>query len=118
MVEVGGTLVLLCTIQPSYTGPYNSSEICFMHYGEPLCTAPHVRVVNSTSAELRYVNVTHNNSGHFRCRLRDLTSMQMRASQSVTVASTYHSLIPHLLSVAPYFVLRTLPLFKLLCPRP
>ena len=112
-MEVGGTLVLLCTIQPSYTGPYNSSEICFMHYGESLCSPPHVRVVNSTSAELRYVNVTHNNSGHFKCRLRDLAPM--RAMQSVSVASTYHSLNPHLLSVA---VLRTLPLFKLLCPRP
>ena len=85
-VEVGGTLMLTCHIMPTYTGAYNSSAICFGHNNERYCAPPRVLVVNASTAQLRFADVTLDNSGHFHCELPDLKG-QWHAQQSVTVAS-------------------------------
>jgi len=73
---------------PSYTGVQNSSAICFRHNNERYCRPPKVVVVDDLTAQLRFTNMSFNNSGHFQCELEGL-SFQWRAQQSVTVASKY-----------------------------
>jgi len=88
VVEVGGVLVLICRILETYTGDYNSSAICFGHNNERYCSPPDVVVVNASTAQLRFANMSLGNSGHFNCELPDLKG-QWHAQQSVTVASEY-----------------------------
>jgi len=85
-VEVGGTLELVCRIQPTYTGDYNSSAICFGHNNERYCSAPRVRLLDRSTARLTFADMRLDNSGHFHCELPDLKG-QWHAQQSVTVAS-------------------------------
>jgi len=87
-VEVGHTLVLNCTILSTYSGNYSSSEICFGHNNERYCGSPDVVVIDSHTAQLRFANMTLDNSGHFNCELPDLKG-QLHAKQSVAVASKY-----------------------------
>jgi len=81
-------LVLICRILETYTGDYNSSAICFGHNNERYCSPPDVVVVNASTAQLRFANMSLGNSGHFNCELPDLKG-QWHAQQSVTVASEY-----------------------------
>jgi len=90
-------LVLDCRILPSYSGAYNSSHICFGHNNERYCGPPNVELVDSRVAQLRFVNMSLDNSGHFHCELPDLTG-QWHALQSVTVASTCTADAVHLVS--------------------
>jgi len=92
VVEVGGVLVLICRILPTYIGAYNSSAICFGHNNERYCSPPDVVVVNASTAQLRFANMSLGNSGHFNCELPDLKG-QLHAQQSVTVASEYMGLL-------------------------
>ena len=97
MVEERGILILNCTIEQLYRGPYNYTSIYFYGNKKEYRNGSNIEFVAPHSAVLTLHNITVHDAGHFTCCLPDRpVHTGMLATQNVIVISKLYAFVCHI----------------------